>query len=78
MAVLSLSLHVGFLHLQQVGATLQLWCTGFSLQWLLLLWTWAHDSAAKAGNVMMVVETSITFYQFKSNKRPQFRALSSP
>ena len=60
------------------GLTLQLWCTGFSLQWLLLLWTWAHKSAAKAGNGMMVVETSITLYQFKSNKRPQFRALSSP
>ena len=37
-----------FLHLQQVGATLQLWCTGFSLQWLLLLWRWAHGSVAKA------------------------------
>ena len=31
----SFLLHEGFLWLQQAGATLQ--CTGFSLQWLLLL-----------------------------------------
>ena len=30
-------LSLGFLWLQQVGATLKLWCTGFLLQWLLLL-----------------------------------------
>ena len=30
-------LRVGFLQLQRVGATLQLWCTGFSLQRFLLL-----------------------------------------
>ena len=28
-----------FLQLQRVGATLQLLCAGFSLQWLLLLWS---------------------------------------
>ena len=28
-------LALGFLWLQQVGATLKLWCTGFSSQWLL-------------------------------------------
>ena len=35
--VMSLLLPVGFLWLRRVGATLSLWCTGFSLQWLLLL-----------------------------------------
>ena len=30
-------LRVGFLKLQCAGATLQLWCRGFSLRWLLLL-----------------------------------------
>ena len=30
-------LHMGFLQLQRVGATLQLWCTGISLQLFLLL-----------------------------------------
>ena len=33
----SLLLASGFLQLKQTGATLQLQCTGFSLQWLLLL-----------------------------------------
>ena len=35
-----------FLHLWQLVATLELWCTGFSSQWLLLLWSsrvWAQD-----------------------------------
>ena len=27
-----------FLQLQQAGSTVQLWCAGFSLQWLLSLW----------------------------------------
>ena len=35
----SLLLCVGFLQLQRAGATLSLWCAGFSLQWLLLLWS---------------------------------------
>ena len=30
-------LRAGFLQLWRVGATLKLWCVGFSLQWLLLL-----------------------------------------
>ena len=33
----SLLLHKGFLQLWRAVATLQLWCTGFSSQWLLLL-----------------------------------------
>ena len=38
MAVLGLCCYVqAFLELQQVGANLELWYTGFSLQWLLLL-----------------------------------------
>ena len=35
-----------FLHLWRLAATLELWCTGFSSQWLLLLWSsrvWAQD-----------------------------------
>ena len=32
-------LNSGFLQLQQAGATLQLQCAGFSLLWLLLLWS---------------------------------------
>ena len=33
----SLLLCIGFLQLWQLGATLQLWCAGFSFQWLPLL-----------------------------------------
>ena len=42
----SLLLRVGFLQLWQVGATLQLWCTDFSLQWLLLLESTGRGSSA--------------------------------
>ena len=36
----SLLLHVGFCWLQRAGASLQLWCAGFSFQWL-SCGTWA-------------------------------------
>ena len=38
LAVLGLCCCTAFLELWRVGATLQLWCLGFSLWWLLSLW----------------------------------------
>ena len=46
-SVVSLHCCVVFLQLQEVGATLQLWCEGFSLQQLLLMWNTGSECKAE-------------------------------
>ena len=43
-------LRAGFLWLQGAGATLQLWCSGVSLQWL--LWLWSVNCRGQASRVV--------------------------